>query len=328
MRIPFIFSACLLLTSSFVLANEEPAPPKVVEVMTAAPADLRQSVRLFGTVHAKREVTLVAEVDGVLDTTFPAGAKVEKGQVFATLDNPDTKKSYELAQGNEKIALEQYNRAQGLNAKHQAVSQKTVEIARSRWIDANQGTLKAKTDYEKTQFEAPFSGILGVFKMREGAYVQKGDRIVTLYDPNELVLEFEIPAKFLQTDVRKALVKEKLYTTVRTQGVVDTQTNTAPAYLDLEGCETCLVGTVLDIDLVIKEALQTLYVPSESIFMEGKDSFVYVVVGTKAKKRKVQVGFEDGGKVQLISGIKAGEQIVSRNPGRLSDDQDIQVAKA
>lgn len=328
MKIPFIFSTCLLFTSPLLLAHEEAAPPKVVDVITATRTDLRQSVRLFGTVRAKREVTLVAEVDGVLDTTMPAGAKVEKGQVFATLDNPDTKKSFELAQGNEKIALEQYQRAKELNAKHQAVSQKTVEIARSRWIDANQSTLKAKIDYERTQFEAPFSGILGVFKVREGAYVQKGDRIVTLYDPSELVLEFEIPAKFLQTEVRKAYIKEKLYPAVRTQGVVDTTTNAAPAYIDLEGCETCLVGTILDVDLVIKEAPQTLFVPSESIFMEGKDSFVYVVVGTKAKKRKVQVGFEDGGKVQLISGIKAGEQVVSRNPGRLSDDQDIQVAKA
>lgn len=300
-------------------------PPKVVEVIHMTRSALAQKVRLFGTVRAKREVTLLTQVDGVLDTAWTGGRTVSKGDIFATLDNPELKKNFELAQSSEKIAFEQYNRAQSL-LKNNLRSQKDSALDRAHWIEATQATLRAKLDFDRTQFKAPFDGVLGIFRVREGAYVQKGDVIVTLYDPRELVMEFDIPAKFLNASLNKALVAGRLYDNVQTQKVVDTQTNTAPAFIEITQCKDCVVGSVMDVDLVVKESPQALVVPADALFMESGKFFVFVVKNGKTKKRLVTTGIEDAKKVEIRTGLKEGEQVVSTNPNRLLDDTPVKVS--
>lgn len=323
----FLFLVCLIFIFSQTCSWSQEMPPKVVEVFKMAYGPLSQKVRLFGTVRAKREVTFLAQADGVLDTAWTGGRKVSKGDIFATLDNPELKKNFELAQSAEKIAFEQYNRAQSL-LKSNLRSQKDSSLDRARWIEATQATLQAKLDFDRTQFKAPFEGVLGIFKVREGAYVQKGDVIVTLYDPSELVIEFDIPAKFLNTSVSKALVGGRVYDNVQTQKVVDTQTNTAPAFIEMTQCKDCVAGSVVDVDFVVKESPRTLFVPGDALFMESGKFFVFVVQNGKTKKRLVTTGIEDEKKVEILTGLKEGEDVISTNPNRLLDDTPVKVSGA
>ncbi|MCA0370256.1 MAG: efflux RND transporter periplasmic adaptor subunit [Proteobacteria bacterium] len=291
-------------------------PPKVVETAKVARADIARTVRLYGTVHAKREVTLLAQSDGVLDRVAMSGQAVKKGEVFATLENPELSTTYDLAKASEDMAAQQLERAKALSQSNLR-SKKDLDADKARWIEATQTRLRTKLDLEKSQFKAPFDGTLGVFKVREGAYMKQGDVLVTLYDPTSLVVEFDVPAKFVPDLREKVYVDGVLYTSVKTQKIVDTQTNTSPATLDLTACARCLAGQVVNVDVVVGEAKGAIGVPKDALFMEGNQSYVYVVEKEKSIKRPVTVGLEDKMRAQILTGLKEGEVVVSVNPGRL-----------
>ena len=322
----FLISCCAAL-GVWTHAHAQMMPAKVVEVAPVKRADIARLARLYGTVHAKREVTLLAQSDGVLDRSALSGQTVQKGEVFATLENPELSKTYDLAKSSEELAAQQLERAKALS-QNKLRSQKDLESDKVRWIEATQTRLRTKLDLEKSQFKAPIDGTLGVFKVREGAYMKQGDVLVTLYDPTSLVLEFDIPAKFVPDLQDKAFVGGRLYTTVKSQKVVDTQTNTAPATLELTDCTRCLAGQVLDVEVVIGEVKGALSVPKEALFMEGAQAYVYVVDKGKSIKRAVGVGLEDKTRAQILSGLKEGESVVSVNPGRLMDQGDVRIAKS
>ncbi len=302
-------------------------PKKIVEVISLKKKDIRESVRLFGRVRAKLEYTHIAETDGVLDHTLLAGQALKKGEVFASLDNPEVKTTYELAKKAEAIALEQYQRSQTLLNKN-AVSQKKAESDRGQWIEARQRSLLAKAAFDKIQFKAPFDGVLGVFKHREGAYLQKGDRVVTLYNPETLVVEVDIPEKYVETLTphSQIIIKGKTYTLTQLQKVIDPATNTAPSFVDVGKATSLIPGSIVAVKLVLNQRNKTIVIPEESLFIDGKHHFVYLVQDGKTVKKEVTLGLSEDRHYEILTGLKEGDQLVIKNPTRLTPDEPVDIA--
>lgn len=325
--------ALIFLTAAVVIGkvgvswSDEATPKKVVEAIVLHKKSLRETVRLFGRVRAKLEYTPVAETEGVLDHALLAGQALQKGEVFASLDNPEVKTTYELAQKTEKIALEQYQRSRTLLAKR-VVSQKKVETDHAKWLDAKQRSLQAKRAFEQTQFKAPFEGVLGVFQHREGAYLKKGDKIVTLYNPKTLVVEVDIPEKYIRTLSQKSqvLVDGQSYSLTQLQKVVDPMTNMAPSFVELDPRATLIPGSIVDVDLVLEEKQDVLAVPRESLLIEGEGRYVYTIEEDKTVKKEVTLGLVDGDQVEIKTGLQEGDQVVSQNPSRLWPEESVLVA--
>lgn len=319
-----------LFLGAFLTINlawgQEASPSKVVEVLPAERQSLKQSVRLFGRVRAKLDYTHVAETDGVLDQTLLAGQALKKGQVFASLDNAEVRTTYDLAQKAEKIAFEQYQRSKRLLEK-KAVSQKTLETDRTQWIEAKQRSLQAKIAYEKTQFKAPFEGVLGVFKKREGAYIQRGDQVVTIYNPETLVVEIDIPEKYVRSlsTSNQVRVMGQEYSLTQLQRVIDPTTNMAPSFVEIHPSPEVVPGSVVSIDLILQEKNHALTIPKESLFIQGQQHFVYVVQEGKAHQREITLGLSEKERIEVTSGLEEGDLVVVKNPTRLIPDEEVRL---
>ena len=319
-----------LLVAFFAIFSKgwstESSPQKIVEVIRLQKTSIREGVRLFGRVRAKLEYTHVAETDGVLGHALLAGQALKKGQIFASLDNPEVKATYGLAKKSEDIALEQYQRSQTLLSKR-AVSQKKAESDRAQWIEAKQRSLQAKVAFDKTQFKAPFDGVLGVFKKRKGAYLQKGDLVVTLYNPESLVVEVDIPEKYVRTlsSQSQVLIEGNSYTLTQLQKVVDPATNMAPSFVDLGHSVQLIPGSIVDVDLVLKEKAEALVIPKDSLFIEGVHHYVYAIKNGKTVKKEVILGLSEGDTIEVQKGLQEGDQIVFKNPSRLLPDEAVSL---
>ena len=70
-----------------------------------------------------------------------------------------------------------------------------------------------------------------------------------------------------------------------------------------------------------------MLVPAEAIVRDGDDTAVFVAVGNKAQRRPVVLGIVDKEHAEIKSGLKAGEQVITRGQAGLPDGAAITTEK-
>lgn len=316
---------CLFITA----CSETPPSPsvKVVEVAVVQKGDIQESITLLGTVRAKKKVLFTAQSSGILDYIVQSGETATKGSLIAKLENSDLEKSRAFAQEAAQIAQQQYDRMRSLE-KANLLNKQTVEDSKRAWLDMQNAFSQANMAWEQTRFVAPFDGIVGVYKSREGDQVQQGDPIVSFYDPNQLFIELDIPAKFVKyLHVNQAvMVQGKSFTLTSLQKMIDHDTHMAPATVDFS-CPGCLVGEVLPVQVPIQVHHAVHWVPISAVFQKEGKSHVYVVQADKLKLVAVKTGLQEKNRLEIVSGLlHEGDVVVSKGQDRLRPDLTVEIA--
>lgn len=299
--------------------------PKLVEVEILKSGNIQQTVRLIGIIHPKHATILLAKSSGMLDSLVATGQKVRKGQLIAKLDNPDIETNLTLSEVAETIAKTQYDRLFSL-LKTGIVSAKEVEEKKQAWIQAQRDLSKTKIELDTIRFYAPFDGIIGAYKKREGTQVNQGDPIVTLYDPSSLVVDFDIPCTTLNTihEGQAVRVLNNDYKLSHVQKMIDDETHMCPADVDID-CESCVIGSNVDVDLVVDEKKEVLVIPSEAIFLRNSKPFVYLVKDNKVSLTPVKTGVREKSRVEIIAGLQPGQQLIIRGQERLYPNMSVKI---
>jgi multidrug efflux pump subunit AcrA (membrane-fusion protein) len=81
------------------------------------------------------------------------------------------------------------------------------------------------------------------------------------------------------------------------------------------------------VDIEAETHSDVILVPASALVREGEATSVFVAAGEKAQRREVTVGLSDGEHVEILSGVKAGEQVITSNQNGLPDDAAITVAQ-
>jgi membrane fusion protein (multidrug efflux system) len=174
---------------------------------------------------------------------------------------------------------------------------------------------------------APFDGIVGLFKFREGSQVNKEDIIVQFYDPKSLIVEFDVPlsvAKKVESG-GKIFVNDQEYSLTYIQKMLDEEKHMCPAYAEID-CPDCIVGTTVDLSLVIQEKQSAIVIPFEAIFLQEGKPFVYTIKDGKAVTTPVSYGIRDRKIVEITSGLQEGEQIIPFGHNRLYPNVAVKVS--
>lgn len=321
----FVFLSGYKLIASLIGNSPPPPDTKVVEVQTVSLNTIASTARFIGTVRAQHSTTLIAKEAGILDSLLPAGQQVKKGTLIAKIDNQSIEKTYELSLASEKIAHDQYDRT--VTLQHSGTSSKNaVEEKKNAWIAAQKSLAEAKIALEKTHFYAPFDSTVGVFKAREGAQVKESDAIVSLYDMTSLIVEFDVTADILPKikDSQPVLINGKEYPLTHVQRMLDEETHMCPAYVTYP-CSDCLIGTSVDVDLIIEQHKNVIVIPFESIVIQESKHFVYVVKNGKAVLTPVTLGLREKDQVEITSGLSVGEQVIITGQSRLYPDINVTI---
>lgn len=316
----------IYLVPYLTLANEPKA--KVVEVETLQPTNFIHTEKLIGVIQAKYLSVLKTKVQGTIEWIIEPEKEVKAGDELVRLQNSEVAKSYSLAKNSEAIAKQKYQRTLKLSEAYPnaLVNKSTLEDHHSNWIEAQKNVQAAKKEYEKYVYIAPFDGMISIPKFHAGSQVAEGDELVTIYKPDELIIEFNIPEKFLHRikPDQKILVDGKELKLEAVQKFIDQTTHMAPARAKYP-CEKCIIGTTVNIGLVLSEKPTAITIPKYAIITKDKKEFVYLAKENKAVMINVQLGDYEKDRVEVISGLKAGDQLILTSLQRLVDGQDIQV---
>lgn len=328
-----ILSAILLIIAFltyryFIAVNQVmmmPAPIKVVEAETLALKDIATTTTLTGTIKAKKSANLSAQSEGILEIIIDSGESVKKDTIIAKIDNLEIEKNYELAQVSEKIAKDQLARAKIL-LKKLAIHKNEYENTENAWVAAQKNLADAKIVLDKLILYAPFDGIIGNYKIKSGQQVQNGDAIVSFYDPSALRVDFDIPAADVAyiNKGQSLIVNGEKYQLDVVQKMLDDDKHMSPASVDIK-CSECVIGANIDVELFLTEKKQVIVIPFEAVFLKNGNLAVYVIEDNKANLKVIELGLRQKGLVEVISGLEAGEVLITRGSGRLYPGIEVKI---
>jgi len=302
-------------------APAAPAPQAVpVAVYEVRSQRLAETLATTGTLRANEWVEVVSEVAGkVVEIAFEEGAAVDRGQVLVKIDDRELLAERERARFRLELAIQREAQQKRLLAEgiisqdeyDQELTQKNVFAAELALIE---------TQLAKTEVRAPFAGTVGLRSASLGAYVSPQTPIATLQDLDPVKLDFSLPEQY------SGLVRVGRAVAFRVKGIERTFRGTVyavepavdPETRSLLLRATCpnperelLPGGFADVEVTVREVPAALAVPAIAIVPEMAGKKVFVVEGGVAQSREVETGIRTAELVEITSGLRAGERVIT-----------------
>lgn len=310
--------------SDFMVSQIEPAPFHAViptsGEFTAMPGE-------------KKNIT--ASSQGIVRFTDPLlvqGSAVKKGQLLFTLSSEtlvedNVKLRYEEARNRLERSRSEYKRHSVLY-KQEAISERQFQESRSTFTEDSLRyySLAANISEGGVKVSAPVSGTIHELLVSDGEYTEPGKLLATLSTNRTLMLRADLPQQYygqlneIQSAHFRPAYTDRVFTVEEMNGrllaagvSVAENDHYLPVIFKLENDGHLLEGAFADVYLQAKEKSNILAVPSASLAEEQGGHYVYVQVsGESYTKRFVTTGENDGLYVEIMSGLHAGERVVTR----------------
>ena len=315
--------------------SQQGFPPIVVETLTVAPAILENKVSAVGSILSNESVTIKPEVSGKINFIgFEEGEYVEKGRILFKLDSELLDAEYQEVKANYDYANRQYERAKRLKRDGVVPIEEFDERLRA-YLNAKSRLNTLSTRLKKHKVLAPFSGRVGSRMVSIGDYLAVGDPMVRLEDLSLVKVEFYIPQRYIQEIENGQLVRvmveplSQVYegSIYLIDPRVDPETRSVVIRAKVSNPDEVLKpGMFCTVTVVVEKKKDALMVPEEVVVLRGEKHFLYLVENGKAVMRQVKLGIFAKGKVEIMTGLSSGDQVIVAGLQKLSSGAPVQEA--
>ncbi len=278
------------------------------------------------------EATVAASFSGILrfsSRKIATGTAVSKGETLFHIS------SREIAEGDYAARTEAayrqakaaYERAESLIGE-KIISQADYETAKFNYETARAAheALGTKTSQLGTATLAPLGGFIKNILVSEGQYVEVGQPLATVSQNRRLVLQAEVSMKY-HAEIPKitganfrTVYDQRTYSLGELNGrllsagkAADDNSAYLPLSFEFDNRGDILPGSYAEIFLTSSPVPGALTVPLTALTEEQGHYYVYVQLDEEGyRKQEVSPGESDGSRVRILSGLHAGEVIVSR----------------
>jgi len=322
-----------------------------VDAVTVSDAELVQAVYATGFIEADNAASLSAEFSGTVRSVGAReGDRVSAGQTIIVFESvqPELAVRESRAAYDEQSALFserqlRYGRIRNLYAEG-AVSRQDLDDAEKNMRQAGelleQKRIRMKIqedELKKVAVRAPFAGILALQSVKAGDYVSAGSVVARVIDTtgyavNVEVDELDVPRirKGQKAVVVLDAMPEKRYeaSVSRVVPQTDTVTKTSRVYLRfLTPVSRIQAGMTATANIVYNVKSGSLLVRKSSVFEENHVSYVWKVEDGKLRKQPLKTGAGDLAFVEVLDGLRKGDQVVGVPEERFRDGMDARVQK-
>ncbi len=304
-----------------------------IEAVVAKTEDIKSSVRGLGILLPSKEVEIQAEMAGrVLAVYFSDGQNVKSGQNLVKIDDANLRAT--MMKVNSKLTFSRntaHRKKQQFDAK--AISAQEWELVEADLQTAQADSIDAAANLAKATIRAPFEGKLGIGKINLGKRLAVGEPIVKIVQKYPLKVDFSVADKYapilkvgMEVEISRAGKNYKAKVEAL-ESSLDASTRTLLARaIIIDNPEDLVPGAPLEFSLDLPSR-ESLTVPPEAIGSDALGSTVYLYKGGKAKLARIEIGTRFVDKVEVLSGVNAGDTVLCAGASPVRDGGAVEISR-
>lgn len=314
---------------------------QTVSEAVAAPRQFSDEIRVLGVARGRRSVNITSSTSELITRVlFTDGQRVTAGTPLVELQAREEDAGIIEARARVDQAQRQYDRYKEL-ADRGIAPRATAEQYLSELQTARASLTAAQARRGDRVIRAPFAGVLGLSTVTAGTLVNPGAVITTLDDTAVIRVDFPVPERYLGvlrqgtpiTATADAFGEQAFGGRI---ALIDTrvneQTRSATARAEIPNPGGRIRPGML-VRVAVQQGVRTApAVPEAAVQYEGDGAFVYRIArgerGTTAQRVEVETGAVEGGFVEILSGLEAGDRVVGSGLNRIQPGAPVRVAGA
>lgn len=293
----------------------------VVELATLAEEVLRNVVDIPGQLESELMVQIRPEIEGILETIeFAEGDEVSKGDILFRLR--DVQERARLHESEAELALAHATHRRTKTLVGRAVSSAAqLERAGAELRVAEARVESAEVELERTLVRAPFDGVMGALRVAPGHRLRENTTLVRIDAVERLQLLFYLPERAVGVVSPGVPVRVKVASADRR---FDGEVYFVSPTLEAEGRRILIKawvpnpegllrpGMFAEIEAEVSRSDRAILVPEAALVYDLEGTYVWRIdAERRARRAKVELGLRRDGRVEVASGLDAGDVIVS-----------------
>ena len=319
-------------------------PPEAVTTVVAERAAWPVTFAAIGTVAAVQGVTVSADLPGVVARiAFESGRSVKDGDVLVELDTRQERAQLGAAEAALELASLNFERMKEL-VQEDAVSRAEYDSAAAAHKQAQARIQEIRATIERKTIRAPFSGVLGIREVDLGQYLTGGAAVVPLQSLDPIYVDLGVPQQYAAqlepgTPVRVTAgdggAAEYTGRITAIDSVVDEATRNVRVQATLANRGRKLrPGMFVQAHVRVGGTESIIPLPGSAISYAPYGDSVFVVTDMKdpggrtyrgVRQQVVTLGGSRGDQVAVLSGIAAGDEVVTSGVFKLRNGVAVQV---
>ncbi len=307
-----------------------------VDAIVIKSAPLDNKLNVTGSVLPNESLELKSEVSGkIISIFFGEGKQVHKGDTLIQMNDDEIEAQLEKQKYNRKLNEDNEFRQRKLLEKD-AISQEEYDNALNRLNTTVADIRLLETQLAKTKIQAPFDGVIGLRFVSEGAYISPSTVIATLYNISPAKIDFAVPGRYstqvapgkkirftIESDLQ---VYEGQVYAIEPRIDPATRTLKIRAIAENRGGHL-LPGQFVKVELILESMANAILVPTEAVIPEQAGKKVFILENGKAKEVFIETGIRTANSLEVLTGLKVNDTLLTTGILQLRKGMDIQISK-
>lgn len=308
----------------------------VAEAFVVEPHRESENVEVPGSLLPVEETQIRPEVSGrIVQLNIEEGKRVKKGALLVKLFDQDLQAQLHKLEVQLTISQRQAERQKELLAIN-GISQQDYDLSVLAVDNLKADIQTTQIAISKTEIRAPYDGQLGLRFVSLGAYVSPTDILTSIRQINQLKLDFSVPEKYAKDVTPGYIVKFRVdggtsdhaATVLATEGSVDQTTRTLRIKaLVRETHKELVPGVFAKVNLQLGSSNDALMVPSQAVIPQARNKQIIILRKDSVQFAIVQTGIRDSVFVQIVTGVKAGDTVLTSGLMSIRPKSKVKISK-
>lgn len=309
-----------------------------VEIAPVEVGTIARHVLVSGVVEPIRSIGINSQLSGaIMAVEVQEGDVVRPGTVLARLDDRELRAQVASAEAAYEVAAATFQRSEQLRAR-QVITAAEYDRDRAALAAAEAQLAQLRTRLDYTTVRAPIHGIITEKRVEAGDIVGAQTRLFTIAVTDTMVVRVqvsELDVVELRPGATVSVVLDA-YPDRRIDGRIrrifpsaDPATRLVPVEVALQGeaARIARAGFLARVDLTLGARSNVLLVPAAAIVGDADAPAVFVHEDGIARRRSVRTGATSEGRVEILSGLTAGESVITLGNNTLRDGMQVRVVE-
>ena len=334
-------------------------PSQAVSTIEVKPGKWLPGIEAIGSARAEDGVNLTFQIDGIVkEVLFKPNQHVKKGDLLVQLDDEIQKADLIATKAEAELSEQNYKRAQTLRTQGVgAVS--NVDTTAAALSSAKANVAKAQATLDLKRLVAPFSGVIGISRVDIGQFMAPGTVVATLQNVDTMRVDFTVPEQELKNlsmgqEVQIGASASDYAFKGNIIGIdpkIDPASRLVSVQAQVDNSDKSLVpGQFVQVRVVLPQEDNIVVLPLTTVVTSLYGDYVFTVVKKDTDKADaakaadapktdadakaddlilhqifVKLGRRTGNNVEILSGVKEGDIVVTAGQNRLNNGMSAHI---